>query len=142
MQTRIVITGHGHYASGAKSTIELIAGHQAGIAYWDFGIDWQYEDLSTAIKNHLNEFPEDEMLFLCDIIGGTPFKLAVEHTHQLERVVVVAGVNMSAMIEVILQRDILSLESLALLAVTETQGTVARFVQSANYRPESVLEGI
>lgn len=127
MQTKIIITGHGRFATGAQSTIDLIAGPQADILYWDFGIHWQSEDLENALTDYLAHNPGVPTLIFCDIIGGTPFRLAVEKTYGLANIAVVAGANISAMIEVILQNSMHSLSSLANLAVSETQGTVVRF---------------
>lgn len=123
----IVIAGHGHYASGTKSTLELIAGPQAGIDYWDFGHEWQYDDLLGAMQKLLAERPSQPLLFLCDIVGGTPFKVAAESTYGRPAAAVVAGANVSAIIEVVLQREFHALDALAALAISETRGTVAQF---------------
>lgn len=138
MHTHIVIIGHGRFATGCQSTIELIAGIQPNIDYLDFGIDGETVSLYDRIAVILKAQKDKSLLFICDILGGTPFKTAVELTYEMEHVSVVAGPNISAMIEVVLQKDMVPFSELAQMLITETQQTVIQFTKAPVVIQESV----
>ncbi|TOK95956.1 PTS N-acetylglucosamine/galactosamine EIIA subunit, partial [Vibrio parahaemolyticus] len=48
----IIITGHGHFATGLQSTIELLAGLQAQLKYVDFTSEMSEAELhNELLKN-------------------------------------------------------------------------------------------
>ena len=69
----LVITGHGQYAAGLVSALELLIGHQDLLTAVDFEAG-QNEDLLTEHLKHAVEGMHtcDEILILCDMIGGSP----------------------------------------------------------------------
>ena len=81
----LVITGHGQFAAGLVSALELLIGHQDLLTAVDFEAG-QNEDLLTEHLKHAVEGMHtcDEILILCDMIGGSPYKCAVRpvsYTH-------------------------------------------------------------
>ncbi|WP_077706022.1 hypothetical protein [Virgibacillus dokdonensis] len=75
--TGVVITGHGFYASGVKSTIQLIAGEQHEVKYVDFLESDEPSDLREKLEHYLDSMNNvTNILFLTDIVGGTPFKIS------------------------------------------------------------------
>ena len=69
----IVITGHGNYATGMKSALELIAGPKDNVLAFDFFKEESEEQFSLKFKD-LDK--KNNYLFACDLIGGTPYKVA------------------------------------------------------------------
>ncbi len=69
---KILVTGHGNFAAGIKSNIELILGVQENISYLDFdgGDPELYAEKLAEIVNNCN----DNLIIFCDIVGGTPFQ--------------------------------------------------------------------
>lgn len=96
---QIIITGHGHFATGLQSTIELLAGPQAQLKYVDFTNGMSESDLHDEL---LKNTPQDEpVLFFCDLLGGTPFKQAVTITTEITPDnAVVVGCNVGSLLEV------------------------------------------
>lgn len=75
----LLVTGHGHFATGLGSSLELIAGAQANVAYVDFEADHSIEILKDNLNKALDSLKEyDGVLVLSDLPGGSPFKTAVE----------------------------------------------------------------
>lgn len=75
----LLVTGHGHFATGLGSSLELIAGAQANVAYVDFEADHSIEILKENLNKALDSLKEyDGVLVLSDLPGGSPFKTAVE----------------------------------------------------------------
>lgn len=96
---KIIIAGHGNFAEGIRSSLELIMGKQECIttlcAYLDF------DNIEEKVDNAMKEFTEDdEIIVLTDLFGGSVnnfFLRYVEH----ENVYLIAGTNLSFIIEII-----------------------------------------
>lgn len=101
----IVVTGHGRFAEGLTSAVELIAGKQPSYESVLFleekGPEALSEDLKVAINN-VNT--GDGVLVFTDLKGGTPFKEAVMIATQHENVEVLTGTNLSMLLEASLMR--------------------------------------
>ena len=72
----IIVTGHGNFASGVLSSMNLIAGEQEGVVGVDFLETDSTSDLEEKIKSAI-EGLSDEILILSDLAGGSPFKTGV-----------------------------------------------------------------
>lgn len=110
---KIIITGHGRYASGIKSTIEMIAGKKDYIFY----VDFTENDTDISLKQKYNSIiknaNDEEILFICDILGGTPFKVAAEISNSFPNMELVVGCNIGGILESILKNKSLSLKEFA-----------------------------
>ena len=97
----LLITGHGHFATGLNSSLELIAGAQANVALVDFEADHSIETLKENLTKALDSLKEyDGVLVLSDLPGGSPFKTAVECKFERpdQAIEVVAGTNLPLVI--------------------------------------------
>lgn len=98
--TGIIITGHGTFATGISSALELLTGHQDFLAAVDFKQDHSEEQLQENLKAALEAFSGcEQILVLCDILGGSPFKNAVTLSFEDDRVRVLYGVNLGMAVE-------------------------------------------
>ncbi|QIK69843.1 PTS sugar transporter subunit IIA [Erysipelothrix sp. HDW6C] len=93
---QIIITGHGHFASGMMSALALIAGENAQICAIDFDGADDGSRLATALKKQSNMTPT---LILTDLYGGTPFRQAALMAMQDSNIRVVAGANLGMVLE-------------------------------------------
>ena len=108
----IVITGHGHFATGLLSAVELIAGPQENLAVVDFPVGSSSDELGLALKNALVSLPKEEgILFCTDLAGGTPFNqcaiLSIEANGR-----VIAGTNLGLLLEAVSSRAFMDIETL------------------------------
>lgn len=94
----IIVTGHGKFASSLKSTMEYIMGEQKNIHFIDFDNGMGDLELSKRIKEILDKYEGDEVIFLTDIMGGTPFSTAVMISENLPNYRVYSGCNMPMLI--------------------------------------------
>ena len=93
----LLITGHGHFATGLGSSLRLITGNTENIVYVDFE-----ENHSTDTLKALDELKDcDGVLVLSDLAGGSPFKSAVECkvARPDQAIEVLAGSNLPMLIE-------------------------------------------
>lgn len=103
----LVITGHGHYASGVKSALELIIGPKDNVLVFDFLKEESEEQFSLKFKD-LDK--NNNYLFACDLMGGTPYKVVSRLDLNKE---VLIGTNLGGMLDTVLKIDKLSLSELA-----------------------------
>lgn len=96
----IIITGHGTFATGISSAVELLTGHQDFIVPVDFRGEHSEEQLKEHLKAAFDRLLDCEQIFvLCDILGGSPFKNAVMLSIGDERIKVLYGTNLGMTVE-------------------------------------------
>ncbi len=103
----LVITGHGNYASGVKSALELIIGPKENVFAFDFLKEESEEEFSLKFKD-LDK--NNEYLFACDLMGGTPYKVVSRLDLNKE---ILIGTNLGGLLDTALKMDKLSLTELA-----------------------------
>lgn len=144
MKTVIVITGHGNYATGLKSSIELLAGQNEDLYYLDLMVDDTDQILKEHMVNVVKENEGSSVLFICDILGGTPFKVSVEIANNNDDMEVVAGCNIGSILEGVFQKDKISVRELADSMVLSSKRTTVRFEKNNVNRNTAIdpTEGI
>ena len=103
----IVITGHGNYATGMKSALELIAGPKDNVLAFDFLKEESEEQFSSKFKD-LDK--KNNYLFACDLMGGTPYKVVSRLDLNKE---ILIGTNLGGLLDTVFKIDKLSLNELA-----------------------------
>jgi mannose/fructose-specific phosphotransferase system component IIA len=101
---KIFISSHGHFASGIKSSVEILMGPNPRITVFDAYID------QDSVQEHLDRFYEgvgedDKVILLSDLYGGSVNQ--VMYTY-LERpnTTLVAGVNLALVLELAVKEEI------------------------------------
>lgn len=98
----LLITGHGHFATGMGSALKLVTGNTEHIAYVEFEEEHSTETLTENLNQAFEELKDcDGVLVLADLAGGSPFKCAVEckFARPEQAIEVVAGANLPMMVE-------------------------------------------
>ncbi len=93
----IIITGHGKFASGLKSSLNLIVGENDFINAIDFTEEKSPESLKEEIKSLIKE--ANKVYIFTDLVGGTPFKVSSELTLEYQNIEVFCGTNLPMLIE-------------------------------------------
>lgn len=113
----IIIVGHGEFAKGINSVIELIAGPQESLEVIEFLQGHSSEDLRDNIKESIERLETKQTLIFSDIPGGTPFKESAVLSTEYDGVEVIAGTNIPMLLEILFDRedgDIVDLKERAL----------------------------
>ena len=130
MKNILVVSGHGKYATSIKSTLEFLAGSNDDIKY----IDFTQEDTDITLKGKMQIIIDENIgsgiLFVCDILGGTPFKAAVELSIGNDDIEVVAGCNIGAMLETSFKLEELVIGELANLIVASSIKSTIKFTRN------------
>lgn len=127
MEKIIIISGHGHYATGLQSSVSLIAGNFENIYYVDFTKDDSDITLKQKISLLLDKHNKSQILFICDILGGTPFKVAAEISNENDNYQVVCGCNLISIIDAIFNKEEYDIVQLAKSVVESTKQSVMVF---------------
>lgn len=126
----LIISGHGNFASGLRTSIKLIAGEPCNVEYVDFEETDSTETLKekyyASLKN-LNNC--DAILALSDLAGGSPFKTLVEVKTEIEKPMeVVGGTNLPMALEISMTKDIIDdVPSLSESAIEVGKSGVVKF---------------
>jgi len=125
-----VLTGHGHFATGLGSSVELIAGQQESFKMVDFDGNTSQEDLTKQYVAAIEECGNKEVIICTDLIGGTPFKTACElkYAHTEYNIEVMSGTNLGLLLEGLMSRSFIEeAETLANNLVNTGKDQVIRF---------------
>lgn len=124
---RVVVMGHGGYAEGVKQNIDMIVGLAEHMYFIDLTKEEDLAAFESKVNHLLESFNDDEVLFACDLLGASPFRVAamicVNHPGKYY---LVTGLNSMAFIELNMESD-LSIEELANRAIETTKTSVTRF---------------
>lgn len=126
---RVVVIGHGGYAEGVKQNLEMIAGISESMYFIDLTKDDDLTSFKDKVDHLLLDFNDDEVLFACDLLGASPFRVAAEIcVNHPGKYYTVAGLNTMALLELTMIEDSdLSIDELANRAVDTTKSAVAKF---------------
>ena len=96
----IIITGHGHFASGMENSLGMLVGKQEFLKAVNFEDGHDETILKENLRNAYDLIENKDVVFvLCDILGGSPFKNSVECFFEKENVKIAYGVNLGMIIE-------------------------------------------
>lgn len=126
----LIISGHGHFATGLHSSLKLIAGEATNTQFIDFEEEDSTETLKEKYVQALSNLDTcDEVLALTDLAGGSPFKTLVElSTEHSKRIEVIGGSNLPMILEISMIKDIFSdLDSLSESALTTGKDSIVKF---------------
>ena len=112
MKQIIIITGHNNFASGILSSLTMIAGSKDNIYAVDFLCNDNDDTLEDKFNKIINDNKDKEILFVCDLMGGTPFKVASKLAFTNDSYEVVTGINLGGLIDTFMKLDKMSIEEL------------------------------
>lgn len=114
--TGIVVAGHGHFAEGIMSAVELVAGVPEEVLVVNFEKGEGIEELRLHMLEAIAALKSEDVLMLVDLLGGSPFnvvtQLLMEHVVE-KNLRVIAGANMATVVQAIFAREMLPFEELA-----------------------------
>lgn len=96
----IIIASHGEFADGIKQSGSMIFGEQANVESVTFMPSEGPQDLQQKLRNAVEKVGTDEILFLVDLWGGSPFNQASTLLKEdPEKRAIVAGLSLPMLIE-------------------------------------------
>ncbi|GAB2657181.1 PTS galactosamine/N-acetylgalactosamine transporter subunit IIA [Vibrio panuliri] len=106
----VILSGHGGFASGLAKAVFQVIGEQPQFKFIDFPEEATTPQLEAAMRDAIKEIDSGEgIVFLTDLLGGTPFRTASLISQERDDIQVVTGTNMQMAAEMLLERDELNL---------------------------------
>jgi len=113
---KLIVTGHGNFASGLLSNVSLITGVPEACTAFDFTFDISPDQLEEKIADCIDE--NEGTIIFTDLLNGTPFNVSARHAIGNDHVKLVYGVNAAMLLETVMRRNTVSdLNELAEAAV-------------------------
>lgn len=96
-----LIVGHGNFATGVKSALDLLIGEGNPIYAQNLNDEITHDMFETIVKNYLNKY--DKLIIFADLLGGAPNQIClrqlVEEQKSKEQYVV-AGCSLGMILEI------------------------------------------
>lgn len=114
----IIICGHGGFASGMEQAMLQILGEQEAVVAIDFPESSTTALLQDQCETALTQVERgDGVVFLTDLLGGTPFRVASTLALRQSGREVITGTNLQLLLEMVLERDELTAHEFRLQAL-------------------------
>ena len=125
----ILVTGHGRFATGVTSALELVLGKQECFEAVDFPDGETKTELEQHMDEALGRLAETEhILAFCDILSGSPFNTLIDRAMRRGGITVYYGTNVGMLLDTTLNRNFgSSLKELPADIVDKGSRQVGRF---------------
>ncbi|KEI10211.1 PTS mannose transporter subunit IID [Clostridium sp. K25] len=108
---KILIVGHGEYATGIKSTIKLLTGVDKNIDALNLNDELTHEKYKNIVHEYVKN--NNELVIFADLTGGAPFQIASQEV-LLNRTnnnqYVVGGVPVGCIFDAVMNSMVLNTE--------------------------------
>ncbi|EAR8113260.1 PTS sugar transporter subunit IIA [Salmonella enterica] len=138
----IILTGHGGFASGMEKAMKQILGEQSQFIAIDFPETSTTALLTSQLEQAIDKLGgAEEIVFLTDLLGGTPFRVASTLAMQKPGREVITGTNLQLLLEMVLEREELSSEAFRLQALEcGHRGLTSLTNELGRYREDNPVE--
>ena len=125
----IIITGHGNFATGITTSVNLIAGKQSNYETVDFLMHYSIDDLENELTKAMDNLKDcDGIIVMSDLGGGSPFKSSATIGRNYKQVRVIGGANLPMVLETLLARSLENdIDELAEIAVKAGKAQVMSY---------------
>ncbi|WP_025641006.1 PTS sugar transporter subunit IIA [Schnuerera ultunensis] len=129
----IVLVGHGKFPEGLLSSVDMIMGEQEYFEAINFNINDSSEDLMENIKAKIKSMEKlDGIIFLTDLIGGTPFNTCVLLSQDIENTRVLAGTNLPLLFEILTNRKLNNLDEIINMSISTGKDSMVPYIKKSN----------
>lgn len=101
---KIFLSSHGRFASGIKSSLDILLGGSAMLTVFDAYLDDR--SVSTIVDEFYdNVKPDDQVLLLSDLLGGSVNQVLCQYLNK-PNTILVTGINLAFVLEVAIRDSI------------------------------------
>ena len=108
---KILIVGHGEYATGMKSAIKLLTGVNNNIDAINLNEELTHNDYTLMLQEYVAN--NKDLVIFADMTGGAPFQIASREillNESSENQFVIGGVSVGCILEVVMNTLVLNSE--------------------------------
>ena len=129
----VVMISHGEFAPGLRSAVFMMTGPKDEVLCTNLRADMSADEFQENFRALVAPISpaQDEVILLCDILGGSPMTKALEVLSEkdlLDKAIVLTGMNMPMAMTAVIMKDAMD-DKAALTAaiISESQGAIAEF---------------
>ena len=133
MNKYVVLISHGEFAPGLRSAVFMMTGEREEVLCTNLKADMSADEFQDNFRELVKPITEeDEVILMCDILGGSPMTKALEvlsERNLLEKSIVLTGMNMPMVMTAVIMKD--NIDDRDMLKETilgEAKNAVAEFV--------------
>lgn len=98
--SHVVVTGHGTFAGGLLDAVEMVMGTREGVS----AVNFPASDTALELRENLTDAfaavaPDEHLVVLCDLKGGSPFNVSVSLAADRPNTTVVYGANLPLLLD-------------------------------------------
>lgn len=102
----VIVSGHGNFASGITSALNLILGSQEDYIAVDFSENDTATELEKNMQDAINSLSYcEKIIIFCDLLSGSPFNISIMEAMKKENIKVLYGTNLGMLIESMMKRN-------------------------------------
>lgn len=108
---KILIVGHGEYATGMKSSIKLLTGVNNNIDAINLNEELTHNEYTMMVQEYVSN--NKDLIIFADMTGGAPFQIASREillNEDSENQFVIGGVSVGCILEVVMNTLVLNSE--------------------------------
>lgn len=108
---KILIVGHGEYATGMKSSIKLLTGLNNNIEAINLNEELTHNEYTMMVQEYVSN--NKDLIIFADMTGGAPFQIASREillNEDSENQFVIGGVSVGCILEVVMNTLVLNSE--------------------------------
>jgi len=125
--SQVIVMGHGGYAKGVCENLKMIVGTADHMHFIDLEPNEDLADFQIKFDAILSGMQKEEILFACDLMGASPFRLAAVYSAEhADQAITVSGLNAMAFMELCMNSE-LPVSELANRAIETTKQSVGKF---------------
>ncbi len=124
--TNVIVVGHGGFGTAVQNSLGMFLGDTPGMIYVDFNLDDSIGTLREKLEAAIAQCENNDILFACDLAGGSPFRQAAILCADRQNYYAVAGLNMAAFAEMVYNLS-LPAQELCELAMLAAQNSIMAF---------------
>lgn len=123
----LIIATHGEFSTGLRNAVDVITGMGEQIDTLQLNRNDNIDDFEKDFLALVEEKKAEGSIVLVDMIGGSPYNVAMKYIQEDYNYQIVSGVNLPMVIETLTNLGTLSPEELTKLAVEAGQMSVKGF---------------
>lgn len=127
----IVVTSHGVFCEELIRSAQMVFGELPDVTPVPLKGDMSPEDFEADLRAVCAAY-DNNVIVLCDIFSGTPFRVAAMLTQELPEMLLLTGVNMPMLINAAELRNMVGKEELASQLVEESKESIVDVIKALN----------
>lgn len=139
----VLLVSHGEFAPGLHTAVKMIAGDKDTVLSTSLKDGMGADELAVNVEKLIaNITPEDKLVVLADIMGGSPLTTTMNVIAEkglIANTRAFAGMNLPMALTVVLTGEMLEGEALAETILNETRNAVQEFVVAVDEDEEEDL---